>query len=51
VEVLAIGNRNQLSNLRSRLQRGPRAARVDNVEEHPAQPIAGLNTFRIEGAW
>jgi len=51
VEVLAIGNREQLSNLRSRLQRGPRAARVDNVEEHPAQPVAGLNTFRIEGAW
>ena len=51
VEVLAIGNRDQLSNLRSRLQRGPRAARVDNVEEHPAQPLAGLNTFRIEGAW
>ena len=51
VEVLAIGNRDQLTNLRSRLQRGPRAARVDNVEEHPAQPVAGLNTFRIEGAW
>jgi acylphosphatase len=51
VEVLAIGNREQLSNLRSRLQRGPRAARVDHVEEHPAQPVAGLNTFRIEGAW
>ncbi len=51
VEVLAIGNREQLATLRSRLQRGPRAARVDNVEEHPAQPVAGLNTFRIEGAW
>jgi acylphosphatase len=51
VEVLAMGTREQLSNLRSRLQRGPRAARVDSVEEKPAQPVANLKTFRIEGAW
>jgi acylphosphatase len=51
VEVLAIGTREQLSGLRSRLQQGPRAARVDRVEEKEAQPIAGLKTFRIEGAW
>lgn len=51
VEVLAIGNREQLEMLRSRLQRGPRAARVDNVEESPVQPVPNMNTFRIEGAW
>lgn len=51
VEVLAIGNREQLEMLRSRLQRGPRAARVDNVEESPVQPVPNVNTFRIEGAW
>ena len=51
VEVLAMGTRDQLLGLRSRLQRGPRAARVDAVEETEAKPIPGLNTFRIEGAW
>lgn len=51
VEVLAMGTRDQLSGLRSRLRQGPRAARVDNVEEAEAKPVAGLNTFRIEGAW
>jgi acylphosphatase len=51
VEVLASGTQEQLFGLRSRLQQGPRAARVDNVEESEAKPIAGLNTFRIEGAW
>jgi acylphosphatase len=51
VEVLAVGTRDQLAGLKSRLQQGPRAARVDGVEEHEAKPVAGLNTFRIEGAW
>src|SRR3954470_23496555 len=51
VEVLASGTHDQLSALRSRLQQGPRAARADNVEEAEAKPVAGLNTFRIEGAW
>ncbi len=51
VEVLAIGSEQQLSTLRQKLQRGPRAARVDEVQEIPAEPVAGLNTFRIEGAW
>lgn len=51
VEVLATGTRDQLSGLRSRLQQGPRAARVDNVEESEARPVEGLHTFRIEGAW
>lgn len=51
VEVLASGTAEQLSGLRSRLQQGPRASRVDNVEEADGRPVAGLNTFRIEGAW
>ena len=33
VEVLAMGSREQLLGLRSRLRQGPRAARVDDVEE------------------
>jgi hypothetical protein len=37
--------------LRSRLREGPRAARVDDVEESEAKPVAGLTSFRIEGAW
>jgi acylphosphatase len=51
VEVLAIGSREQLLGLRSRLRAGPRAARVDDVEEIETKPVAGLTTFRIEGAW
>jgi acylphosphatase len=51
VEVLAMGTRDQLAALRSRLRAGPRAARVDEVEEFQAQPVAGLSKFRIEGAW
>jgi acylphosphatase len=51
VEILAQGTRDQLTALRSRLREGPRAARVDNVEESVAQPAADLNLFRIEGAW
>ena len=51
VEVLAQGGREQLLGLRLRLRQGPRAARVDDVEEFEAKPVSGLNTFRIEGAW
>lgn len=51
VEVLAQGTRDQLSGLHSRLREGPRAARVDTVEVSEANPTAGLNSFRIEGAW
>src|SRR5437588_12052410 len=51
VEVLAMGTGEQLAGLRSRLREGPRAARVDDVQEADARPVSGLNTFRIEGAW
>jgi len=51
VEVLAQGTRDQLLGLHSRLREGPRAARVDAVEVSEAQPVNGLSSFRIEGAW
>jgi acylphosphatase len=51
VEVLAMGSKEQLSNLHARLRQGPRAARVDEVDVSEAQPVEGLKTFRIEGAW
>ncbi len=50
VEVLAMGTREQLSGMRSRLREGPRAARVDDVEESEAEPAAGLNSFQVRGA-
>jgi acylphosphatase len=51
VEVLAQGTRDQLLGLHGRLREGPRAARVDAVEVSEASPVAGLSSFRIEGAW
>jgi acylphosphatase len=51
VEVFAQGSAEQLNALRARLHQGPRAARVDNVEELEAKPKEGASTFRIEGAW
>jgi len=51
VEVLAQGTREQLAGLRDRLQQGPRAARVDDVDESEANLTQDLTSFRIEGAW
>jgi acylphosphatase len=51
VEVLAMGSEQQHAALLSKLRDGPRAARVDEVKELPADPVSGLKTFRIEGAW
>jgi acylphosphatase len=51
VEVLAQGSRDQLSGLRSRLREGPRAARVDAVEESEVRAAPDITSFRIEGAW
>ena len=51
VEILAQGTRDQLSGLHGRLREGPRAARVDAVEVSDTSPVAGLSSFRIEGAW
>ena len=50
VEVLAMGTREQLIGLRARLFEGPRAARVDDVEESDVEPVAGLNSFQVRGA-
>ncbi len=51
VEMLAKGSPEQLKALRARLREGPRAARVDDVEEFEAQAAGPMTTFRIEGAW
>jgi acylphosphatase len=51
VEVLAQGSRDQLFALRSRLHEGPRAARVDSVDESEVQVATSVTSFRIEGAW
>ena len=51
VEVFAQGTREQLSTLTARLQQGPRAARVDQVEQSEVPLSQGMKTFRIEGAW
>jgi acylphosphatase len=51
VEIMAQGTRDQLSGLRSRLREGPRASRVDAVDESEAKPADGVTSFRIEGAW
>ncbi|MGA2005228.1 MAG: acylphosphatase [Terriglobales bacterium] len=50
VEVFAQGTSEQLAGLRSRLQEGPRASRVDDVEVSEAEPIPGLTSFQIGGA-
>jgi acylphosphatase len=51
VEVLAQGTSEQLAGLSTHLRQGPRAARVDEVEEFETNLTQGLKTFRIEGAW
>ncbi len=51
VEVLATGTREQQAALLARLHQGPRASRVDDVNETAAEPVPNLSTFRIEGAW
>jgi acylphosphatase len=51
VEVLASGAAEQLSQLRKTLEQGPRAARVDDVQEFEEQQEAGSTSFHIEGAW
>jgi acylphosphatase len=51
VEVLASGSDEQLESLRAKLKQGPRAARVDGVEEHAAEAPKELKSFSIHGAW
>jgi acylphosphatase len=51
VEVLASGTEEQLETLRRRLSEGPRASRVDQVQEFEAEHEASPSSFQIEGAW
>ncbi len=53
VEVVATGTAEDLAELRSSLRRGPRGSRVDRLVEHhlDESEAAGLNAFRIDGAW
>lgn len=53
VEVVATGSPEDLAELRDSLRKGPRGARVDRVIEHylDEKEGAGLESFRIEGAW
>ena len=51
VEVLAVGRAINSSGLSSRLRAGPRAARVDDVEESKLSRSPASQFFRIEGAW
>ncbi len=50
VEVMATGTREQLRALRQKLQEGPRAARVDEVQEASA-PYLDAKSFGIQGDW
>ena len=50
VEVMATGTREQHRSLRSKLQQGPRAARVDEVQESSAPFLEAQWNFRIEGS-
>jgi acylphosphatase len=51
VEVLASGSNEQLDSLLAKLKQGPRAARVDTVDERSANAPEGLKSFSIHGAW
>lgn len=51
VEVLAAGSREQLTRLHESLRRGPRAARVDDIEVFPAEAESAGKNFKIEGSW
>jgi len=51
VEVLASGTSDQLERLRKALKQGPRAARVDEVQEVDVEQEHSDPSFRIEGAW
>jgi len=50
VEVMATATIEQQRSFRAKLREGPRAARVDMVQESSA-PYLEAQSFRIEGAW
>jgi acylphosphatase len=52
VETIAAGTPEQLAALKSQLQQGPRAARIDSVEERESHhDLSKFKDFSIEGAW
>ena len=54
VECLAAGPNEKVEALKARLAQGPRASRVDRVDEFEAQPEetrGALKSFEIRGAW
>ncbi len=54
VELVAAGEPEQLELLKLRLQQGPRASRVervDEVESSPDEVVGNLKSFQIRGAW
>ena len=54
VELMAAGSAEQLNDLRRRLKDGPRASRVDAVDEYEAAAdatVGNLKAFQIQGAW
>ena len=53
VEVVAVGEPEQLAELETALHKGSRGSRVDAVVEHDLaeSEAASLEPFQIEGAW
>ncbi len=52
VEAIVAGKEEQLAALKALLQKGPRAARVDSVEELESNyDLSKFKDFSIEGAW
>lgn len=53
VEVLAMGQPDDLAELKNALRKGSRGSRVDAVIEHELAESEGaqLRSFEIEGAW
>jgi len=53
VEVIAMGQPEDLAELKSALRKGSRGSRVDAVIEHELAESEGtqLRSFEIEGAW
>ncbi len=53
VEVVAVGEGEQLIELQASLRKGSRGSRVDSVIEHDLAESEGeaLGPFQIEGAW
>jgi acylphosphatase len=54
VELVAAGTAEQLASLGARLAAGPRASRVDHVDEAEVEPEelqGNLQSFTIRGGW